>query len=66
MTWRIVFSWESQGEEDKAQCGEEHKEKPEREAPSSGKQRRDQTELLLLELEKTDSTGEEGDEDSKE
>ena len=59
-------SGESQGEEDKAQCGEEHKEKPEREAPSSGKQRRDQTELLLLELEKTDSTGEEGDEDSKE
>ena len=32
----------------------------------TGKQRRDQTELLLLELEKTDSTGEEGDEDSKE
>lgn len=57
---------ENQGEEDKAQSGEEHKEKPEREAPSSGKQRRDQTELLLLELEKTASTGEEGDEDSKE
>jgi len=36
------------------------------EAPITGKQRRDQTELLLLELEKTDSTGEEGDEDSKE
>lgn len=32
----------------------------------TGKQRRDQTELLLLELEKTGSTGEEGDEDSKE
>ena len=59
---------ENQGEEDKAQSGEEHKEKPEREAPSSGKQRRDQTELLLLELEKTASTGEdEGDgEDNKE
>ena len=43
------------------------------EAPITGKQRRDQTELLLLELEKTASTGEEGDageegkgEDSKE
>lgn len=38
------------------------------EAPITGKQRRDQTELLLLELEKTSSTGEEGDEgeDSKE
>ena len=37
------------------------------EAPVTGKQRRDQTELLLLELEKTSSTGEEGDEgDSKE
>ena len=32
----------------------------------TGKQRWDQTELLLLELEKTGSTGEEGDEDSKE
>lgn len=32
----------------------------------TGKQRRDQTELLLLELEKTASAGEEGDEDSKE
>ena len=32
----------------------------------TGKQRRDQTELLLLELEKTASTGEEGEEDSKE
>lgn len=32
----------------------------------TGKQRRDQTELLLLELEKTGPTGEEGDEDSKE
>ena len=38
------------------------------EAPITGKQRRDQTELLLLELERTASTGEEGDagEDSKE
>ena len=59
-------SGESQGEEDKAQSGEDHKEKPEDEAPITGKQRRDQTELLLLELEKTGSTGEEGDEDSKE
>lgn len=48
-------------------------EKSEGEAPITGKQRRDQTELLLLELEKTASTGEEGDageegkgEDSKE
>ena len=57
---------ENQGEEDKAQSGEEHKDKPEDEAPITGKQRRDQTELLLLELEKTDSTGEEGEEDSKE
>ena len=57
---------ENQGEEDKAQSGEEHKEKPEDEVPSTGRQRRDQTELLLLELEKTGSTGEEGDEDSKE
>lgn len=32
----------------------------------TGKQRRDQTELLLLELEKTGFTGEEGEEDSKE
>lgn len=32
----------------------------------TGKQRRDQTELLLLELEKTASTEEEGEEDSKE
>ena len=32
------------------------------EAPVTGKQRRDQTELLLLELEKTVSTGEEGGE----
>ena len=32
----------------------------------TGRQRRDQTELLLLELEKTGHTGEEGDEDSKE
>ena len=58
---------ENQGEEDKAQSGEEHKDKQEGEAPIIGKQRRDQTELLLLELEKTASTGEEGDEgDSKE
>lgn len=55
-------SGENQGEEDKAQSGEEHKEKPESEAPITGKQRRDQTELLLLELEKTASTGEEGGE----
>ena len=48
-------------------------EEKQEEAPSTGKQRRDQTELLLLELEKTASTGEEGDageegkgEDSKE
>ena len=61
-------SGENQGEEDKAQSGEEYKEKSEGEAPITGKQRRDQTELLLLELEKTASTGEEGDvgEDSKE
>ena len=32
----------------------------------TGKQRRDQTELLLLELEKTGSSDEDGDEDSKE
>ena len=54
-------SGENQGEEDKAQSGEEHKDKPEDEAPITGKQRRDQTELLLLELEKTASKGEEGD-----
>ena len=59
-------SGENQGKEDKAQSGEEHKDKPEGEAPITGKKRRDQTELLLLELEKTGSTGEEGDEDSKE
>ena len=59
-------SGENRGEEDKAQSGEEHKKKSEGEAPITGKQRRDQTELLLLELEKTDSTGEEGEEDSKE
>ena len=53
---------ENQGEEDKAQSGEEHKEKFEGEATITGKQRRDQTELLLLELEKTASTGEEGGE----
>lgn len=59
---------ENQGEEDKAQSGEEHKDKPEGESPIKVKQRRDQTELLLLELEKTASTGEdEGDgEDNKE
>lgn len=57
---------ENQGEEDKAQSGEKQAEdKPEGEAPITGKQRRDQTELLLLELETTGSTGEEG-EDSKE
>ena len=55
-------SEEKQGEEDKAQSGEEHKEKPEGEAPITGKQRRDQTELLLLELEKTGSSDEDGDE----
>ena len=66
-------SGENLGEEDKAQSGEEHKEKSEGEATITGKQRRDQTELLLLELEKTASKGEEGDvgedgkgEDSKE
>lgn len=61
-------SGENQGEENKAQSGEEHKEKFEGEATITGKQRRDQTELLLLELEKTASIGEEGDvgEDSKE
>ena len=59
-------SGENRGEEDKAQSGEEHKKKSEGEAPITGKQRRDQTELLLLELEKTGPTGEEGDEDSKE
>lgn len=61
-------SGENQGEEDKDQSGEEHKEKSEGEAPITGKQRRDQTELLLLELEKTASIGEEGNagEDSKE
>ena len=57
---------ENQGEEDKAQSCEEHKDKPEGEAPITDRQRRDQTELLLLELEKTASTGEEGEEDSKE
>ena len=56
-------SGENQGEEDKAQSGEEHKDKPEDEAPITGKQRRDQTELLLLELEKTGSSDEEGDGD---
>ena len=54
---------ENQGEEDKAQSGEEHKEKSEGEAPITGKQRRDQTELLLLELEKTSSSEEDGDGD---
>ena len=52
---------ENQGEEDKAQSGEEHKEKSEGEAAIKGKQRRDQTELLLLELEKTGSSDEDGD-----
>lgn len=52
----------NQGEEDKVQSGEEHKDKQEGEAPITGKQRRDQTELLLLELEKTVYTGEEGGE----
>lgn len=52
-------SGENQDEEDKAQSGEEHKEMSEGEAPITGKQRRDQTELLLLELEKTASKGEE-------
>ena len=55
-------SGENQGEEDKAQSGEERKEKSEGEAPITGKKRRDQTELLLLELEKTASKGEEGGE----
>lgn len=59
-------SGKNQGEEDKAQSGEEHKEKSEGETPITGKQRRDQTELLLLELEKTDSSDEDGEEDSKE
>ena len=54
-------SGENQGKEDKAQSGEEHKDKPEGEAPITGKQRRDQTELLLLELEKTGSSDEDGD-----
>lgn len=58
-------SREKQGEEVKAHSGEEYKEKPEGEAPIKGRQRRDQTELLLLELETTGSTGEE-EEDSKE
>lgn len=55
-------SGEKQGEEDKAKSGEEHKDNSQGEAPITGKQRRDQTELLLLELEKTASTGEEGGE----
>ena len=70
---REESSGENPGEEDKAQSGEEHKDKQEGEAPIIGKQRRDQTELLLLELEKTASIGEEGNvvedgigEDSKE
>jgi ATP-dependent helicase/nuclease subunit A len=63
---REYCSGENQGEEDKAQSCEEHRDKPEGESPITGKQRRDQTELLLLELEKTASTGEEGEEDSKE
>ena len=53
-------SGENQGEEDKAQSGEKQAEdKAAGEAPITGKQRRDQTELLLLELEKTASKGEE-------
>ena len=55
---------ENQGEEDKAQSGEEHKDKQEGEAPIIGKQRRDQTELLLLELDKTGSSDEDGDDNS--
>ena len=58
---REESSGENQGEEDKAQSGEEHKDNPEGEAPITGKQRRDQTELLLLELEKTGSSDEDGD-----
>ena len=58
-------SGENQGEEDKAQSGEEHKDKQEGEAPIIGKQRRDQTELLLLELEKTSSIGKEGEEEDR-
>ena len=57
-------SGENQCEEDKAQSGEKQAEdKPEGEAPITGKQRRDQTELLLLELEKTSSSEEDGDRD---
>ena len=56
-------SGENQGKEDKAQSGEEQKDKPEDDAPITGKQRRDQTELLLLELEKTGSSDEDGDGD---
>ena len=53
---------ENQGEEDKAQSGEKQAEdKPDGEAPITGKQRRDQTELILLELEKTASIDEDGD-----
>ena len=70
---REESSGENQVEEDKAKSGEAHKEKSESETPITGKQRRDQTELLLLELEKTTSIGEEGNvgedcigEDSKE
>lgn len=62
-------SGENPGEEDKAQSGETQAEgKLEEEIPATGKQRRDQTELLLLELEKPGSIGEERDvgEDSKE
>lgn len=54
---------ENQGEEDKAQSCEEHKDKPEGEAPITDRQRRDQTELLLLELDKIDSSDEDGDGD---
>ena len=58
-------SGENQGEEDKAQSCEEHRDKPEGEAPITGKQRRDQTELFLLELEKTSSIGKEGEEEDR-
>ena len=58
-------SGENQGEEDKAKSGKEHRDKPESEATITGKQRRDQTELLLLELEKTSSIGKEGEEEDR-
>ena len=58
-------SGENQGEEDKVKSGKEHRDKPESEATITGKQRRDQTELLLLELEKTSSIGKEGEEEDR-